>query len=170
MTMSVTIRAFEMNDWEDVAELFLAPKCCWGTLQLPYQSRDNIKKKLEEAKPDMHRLVAVHNETGRVVGMLGLHTYQGRRAHVGSIGMFVHDDYQSQGIGSRLVEAMLELAEKWLNLKRVELTVYIDNPAAVRLYEKYGFAIEGTLRKFAFRDGQYVDAYNMAWLSRELQP
>ena len=35
----VTVRAFEMNDWQDVAELFLAPKCQWGTLQLPYQLR-----------------------------------------------------------------------------------------------------------------------------------
>lgn len=158
----VTIRAFEMNDWEDVAELFLAPNCRWGTLQLPYQSRDDIKAKLQNPPAGMTRLVAVESESQKVIGMLGLKTRQGRRAHVGSIGMFVHDDYQGQGVGSRLMEAMLDLADRWLNLTRIELEVFTDNERAIRLYQKCGFEIEGTLRKFAFRDGQFVDAHAMA--------
>jgi putative acetyltransferase len=40
--------------------------------------------------------------------------------------------------------------------------VYTDNEAALRLYKKLGFEIEGTHRKYAFRDGQYVDAFTMA--------
>lgn len=163
----VTIRALEMNDWEDVAELFLAPNCRWRTLQMPYQSRDQIKQKLVNPTPELYRLVAVINEEQKqkVVGMVSLHTYHGRRAHVGGLGMFVHDNYQNQGIGSRLLEALIDLAENWLNLKRLELTVYTDNPSAIHLYEKYGFVIEGTLRKYAFRAGTYVDAYAMAKVS-----
>ena len=161
----VTIRAFEMADWSDVAELFLAPNCRWGTLQMPYQSRDAIKQKLANPSPGIHSLVAVLNDNQKVVGMASLHTYQGRRAHVGALGMFVHDDYQHQGIGSQLMSAVIELAEKWLNLKRIELTVYTDNASAIHLYEKYGFVIEGTLRKYAFRDGAYTDAYAMANVS-----
>ena len=75
--------------------------------------------------------------------------------------MAVHDDYHNQGIGSKMMKAILDLADNWLNLKRLELEVYIDNTGAIHLYEKYGFVIEGTLRKFAFRDGDYVDAYVM---------
>lgn len=164
----VTVRAFEMADWEDVAELYLAPNCCWGTLQLPYQSRDDIKKRLETPRSDRYRLVAILNETQKIVGLLNLHTNQGRRAHVGGIGMFVHDDYQNQGIGSKLMEAMLDLAENWLNLKRIELTVYTDNAPAIHLYEKYGFAIEGTMRKYALRDSQYVDVHAMAKISEDI--
>ena len=52
--------------------------------------------------------------------------------------------------------------EKWLNLARIELTVFTDNEAAIALYRKFGFEIEGTLRKYAFRDGEFVDAYAMA--------
>ncbi len=81
--------------------------------------------------------------------------------------MLVHDDYQGQGIGSKLVEAALDLAENWLNLKRIELTVYTDNAPAIHLYEKYSFVIEGTMRKYAFRDGQYVDVYAMAKISKD---
>jgi L-phenylalanine/L-methionine N-acetyltransferase len=158
----IIIRAFEMSDWEDIAELWLSPNCRWGTMQMPYQSRDDIKKKLENPPSEIYRLVAVADKNQKVVGMTSLHTNKGRRAHVAGLGMMVRDDYQHRGIGSRLLQAIVELAERWLNLKRLELTVYIDNAAAIHLYKKYGFAIEGTLRKYAFRDGAYIDAYTMA--------
>lgn len=154
-----TVRAFAMADWQDVAELFLAPKCCLGTLQLPYQSMDDIKRKLENPPADMHRLVAERG--GKVLGM---HTFKGRRAHVAGIGMFVHDDVQGQGIGTRLLTAAIELSENWLNLHRMELTVYPDNAAAIGLYEKHGFQREGTFVDYAFRDGQYGAALAMARL------
>lgn len=160
----VKIRAFEIKDWSDVAELILTPSCQWGTLQMPYQSRDEIRHKLESAPPDMHRLVAVINDEKKqkVVGIISLHNFSGRRTHVGQLSMFVHDNYQNQGIGSQLMEAVIDLAENWLNLKRLELTVNTDNPSAIHLYEKYGFVIEGTLRKNAFRAGSYIDGYAMA--------
>lgn len=160
--MEVTIRAFEMADWEDVAEMWSTPNCQQGTLQLPYQSRDDIKKKLTDPPPGLYRLVAMVKESQKVVGMIGLHTGRGRRAHTAHLGMSVHDDYQNRGIGSKLMAAVIDLAENWLNLTRLELTVYTDNPRAVHLYEKYGFVVEGILRKYAIRAGQYVDAYTMA--------
>jgi putative acetyltransferase len=49
---------------------------------------------------------------------------------------------------------------------RLELEVYVDNAPAIRLYEKFGFIIEGTMVQFAFRDGQYVDTYMMARLRK----
>jgi L-phenylalanine/L-methionine N-acetyltransferase len=60
------------------------------------------------------------------------------------------------------MQAALDLADDWLNLTRIELSVYTGNAAAVALYEKFGFEIEGTHRRYAFRDGAYVDAYSMA--------
>ena len=47
---------------------------------------------------------------------------------------------------------------------RLELEVYVDNEPAIRLYERFGFVREGTMRQYAFRDGVYVDAYLMARL------
>jgi putative acetyltransferase len=82
--------------------------------------------------------------------------------HVGSIGMAVRDDWQGKGVGTALMEAALDLADNWLNLTRMELRVYVDNLAAVALYKRFGFEIEGTHRRLAFRNGEYVDAYSMA--------
>jgi putative acetyltransferase len=108
-----------------------------------------------------HHLVAEID--GRVVGALGLHMDTSpRQRHVGSIGMMVHDDFQGQGVGTALMAAMIDLADNWLGLRRIELHVYTDNGSAVHLYEKFGFVIEGTARQFALRGGVYVDAYVMA--------
>lgn len=76
--------------------------------------------------------------------------------------MAVRDDWQGKGIGSALMQAAVELADRWLNLSRLELIVYTDNEPAVRLYKKFGFGIEGTLVQYAYRDGCYVDAFAMA--------
>jgi putative acetyltransferase len=32
------------------------------------------------------------------------------------------------------------------------------------IYQKFGFQIEGTLQRYAYRDGEYVDSYTMAWV------
>ena len=45
-----------------------------------------------------------------------------------------------------------------------KLTVYADNEPAIRLYEKFGFCVEGRFARYALRDGRYVDALPMARL------
>lgn len=160
---NVAIRAFQLDDWQDVAELWRQPEVIWGTLQLPYQSLDDMRKRLEAPPEGMHRLVAVTDD-GRVIGLLGLQVGKGRRAHTGHIGMMVHSGFHDQGVGSALLEAAIALSEKWLNLTRLDLQVYTDNAAAIHLYQKFGFQIEGTLRRYAYRDGKYVDSYTMAWV------
>jgi L-phenylalanine/L-methionine N-acetyltransferase len=101
---------------------------------------------------------------GRIIGSADVFQYKGRRRHVGDIGMSVHDDFQRRGIGSALMAALIDVADNWLDLKRLELTVYADNALAIRLYQKFGFEAEGTLRAYAFRAGQYVDSFFMARL------
>ncbi len=160
---TITVRATELRDLEAITEIFNCPGVVAGTLQLPYRSVEGRREWLSHSSPDTHRLVAAIDD--RVVGQLGLHpTTSPRRRHCASFGMGVHDDFQGQGVGNALMGAMLDLADCWLDLRRIELQVYADNAAAVHLYEKFGFAIEGTMRAYAFRGGSYVDAYAMARL------
>ena len=60
------------------------------------------------------------------------------------------------------MQAAVDLADKWLNLSPLDLEVFTDNESAIYLYKKFGFIVEGTLRQFAFRDGQFVDVFAMA--------
>lgn len=160
--MNITIRHIEPSDYEAIHRILTGPKVVWGTSQLPYQSVEALRKRLAEPRQGVYGLVACVD--GEVVGQLKLYTSPDhpRRSHAGQIGMAVRDDWQGRGVGAALLQAALEVADDWLNLRRMELEVYVDNEPAVRLYTRAGFVIEGTLRQYVYRDGQYVDVYAMA--------
>jgi putative acetyltransferase len=161
--MTIQIRRVEPNDYEALREVFAGPRVIWGTLQLPFPSVEMWRKRLAERGDDVVGLVACAD--CEVIGQLDLFTFPNapRRKHAGRLGMVVRDDWQGKGAGSALLQAAITLADRWLNLSRLELEVFTDNPA-VGLYEKFGFRVEGTLKRYAFRDGKYVDAYTMARL------
>jgi len=159
--MDITIRKVEPSDAEAVWKCFTAPLVVRNTLQLPYRSIESVRELLTKSGEGIHDLVAVID--GEIVGTIALHTSSRPRVnHKAEIGMMVRDDWQGKGVGTALMQAMIDLADKWLNLTRIELTVFTDNEPAIALYRKFGFQIEGTLRKFGFRDGEFVDAYTMA--------
>ena len=160
--MDITVSHAEPEDYESLHRIFSGPKVVADTLQMPFPSAEMWRERLSEPPEGLYSLVACVE--GEVVGSLGLETSptRWRMRHVGSIGMAVRDDWQGKGVGTALMEAALDLADNWLNLTRIELRVYVDNSAAVALYKNFGFEIEGTHRRLAFRNGEYVDAYLMA--------
>lgn len=159
--MDITIRRAELSDAEAMWRCFTAPRVVRNTLQPPYRSVESVREQLAKNGEGDHILVAVVD--GEVVGLIGLHAKTRPRInHIGEIGMMVRDDWQGKGVGSAMMRAAVDLADKWLNLARIELTVYTDNEPAIALYRKFGFEIEGTMRKSAFRDGEFVDAHMMA--------
>src|ERR1700741_3085707 len=148
--------------------MFTASTVYAGTLQLPYPSREYWRHRLNENTNSVYNLVGIIE--GRIVGMVSVDTFPNRprRRHAGVIGISVHDEWQGKGVGKELMRAIVDLADNWLNLTRLELEVYADNDAAIHLYERFGFKLEGTLREHAFRDGQYVDSKVMARLKSQV--
>ena len=129
-------------------------------MQVPFTSIAERRRKYE-GRPDTH-LVAVIE--GKVIGTLGLMRGEGRRGHSATLGMAVHDAYAGRGAGTALMAAIMEQADRWLNIRRLELSVWTDNVRAIALYERFGFEHEGVLRSYAWRDGAYADAASMARL------
>ncbi|MBW8724870.1 MAG: GNAT family N-acetyltransferase [Inquilinus limosus] len=156
------LRASQVDDAAGLAELHSQPRFRWGTLRPRYPSVDVVRKWLETRSPDNPHIVAELD--GRIIGDAMLDLGKGRRSHAASIGMGVHDDFAGRGVGTALMAALIDTADNWLNLKRLELTVWTDNAPAQALYRKFGFVEEGVLRAYAYRDGAYVDALAMARL------
>ena len=161
--MDLTIRHAEPDDYLALARIYNYPLAAGGTLQIPVQSAEVWKQRLSNVAPQDRILVAVAD--GEVVGNLGLHPQTNvRRAHVAGIGMAVRADWHGKGIGKTLLRSAVDLADNWLGLIRLELTVWADNAVAQRLYASEGFVVEGTHRAYALRHGRYTDAIAMARL------
>ena len=161
MAEAVVIRPVRVEDVSDLEAVRHQPGVLDGTLNIASERLLDRRRRIEDLGPNVHELVAEID--GRVVGTAGLIAFQGRMNHAGEIAhIMVHDEFQGRGIGRQLLEALLDIADNYLGLVRVELGVYIDNESAIRLYESLGFAREGVKRKCARRQGHLVDALMMA--------
>lgn len=159
----IRVRAAEPSDVPQIAEIFNQPRAVWGTLQTPYTSVAAREQRFATLGDSDAMLIA--EAEGRVVGTIGLHREKHhRRAHAAHLGMAVHDAYAGRGVGTALMAAVVDLADRWWNIRRLELNVYADNARAIALYERFGFEREGLMRAYAWRDGEYVDSIAMARL------
>lgn len=160
MSPEVEIRPIRPDDAESVHVLRQLPTVIDGTLSMPSMRLGDVRRSIESLGADDHTFVATLD--GQLVGMAGLHVNSRKARHTGSLGIMVHDQFQGRGIGRKLMEALLDTADNYLGLVRVELEVYPDNARAIRLYEDLGFEHEGRKRKAVWRHGEHQDMLLMA--------
>jgi putative acetyltransferase len=161
------IRPIGPDDVEAVWRISLQPGVIEATMALPSMRRAQRERRVEEMGDDQHTLVAERH--GEVVGWGGLHVGPGRRRHTAEIGIGIAAAHQGKGIGTALLEALLDLADNWLGLRRVELQALTRNDGPRRLYERHGFEVEGRLRGFVASAGVLEDAWYMARLRPALE-
>jgi putative acetyltransferase len=163
---TIAIRRARVDDAAAIAAIMGDPAVYPGLMQMPYPSEEAQRARLAESlQPGKADVLLVAERAGEVVGSAGMHASPGpRRRHVMALGISVRADAQGQGVGRALMQAMCDYADRWLALLRLELTVYVDNAAAIALYRRFGFEIEGRHRGYVLRDGAFVDAFCMARL------
>jgi ribosomal protein S18 acetylase RimI-like enzyme len=124
------------------------------------QTRAYLKRIIDESLPQVFAVVG--NE---IVGFCDIIPSAARGfTHVGRLGMGVRIAWRRQGIGRRLLEACLSSARA-AAIEKVELEVYSDNLAAIRLYESFGFTPEGLKVRGRKLESRYQDITLMAvWL------
>ena len=151
------------GDQKRVFELYMDEKAN------PYLTYDPMPEKdfttlFNELVASQTLFVAMVNDS--IAGTFRLIPKSHRQSHVLYLGSFVIDTpFQGKGIGSLSMDYIKEYA-RTKGFKRIELTVDLNNEAAIHLYKKSGFGIEGVVRK-SYRlqsTGLYYDEYLMALL------
>ncbi len=165
--MSIAVRRATVQDAAAYARIMGDPGVYPGLMQMPYTSEELWRARLQESTaPGKTDLLLVAELDGTVVGAAGLHPagVSPRRRHVLLLSISVLPEAQGQGVGSALMSALCDYADRCAGVLRIELGVYTDNDKAIGLYKKFGFGIEGTMRGYAMRDGQFADTFAMARL------
>lgn len=165
--MQVTVRRAAPRDAAAFARLMSDPAVFGNLMQLPLPSEELWQARLAElCKPDRDDLMLVAEVDATVVGSAGVHPCgpSRRRRHAMALGISVLPAMQRQGVGSALMATICDWADNWAGVLRLELDVYTDNAAAIALYRKFGFVLEGTHRAYALRGGAWVDSHSMARL------
>ena len=164
--MEFTIRPVRPGDAQGVNELRRMPGVFETMLGIPSERVEDSEKYLLSLDKSSHQFAAVvqdDRDGEKLIGLAGLTLFPSPRLrHSASVGIMVHRDYQDCGVGTALMKTLLDLADNWLMLVRVELCVFSDNTRAIHLYESLGFEKEGLKRKAAIRGGAYADEYLMA--------
>lgn len=164
---AVVVRRVRRDDAAAIAATMSDPQVARGLLQMPHGSEDFWRKRIDDmpAGNAALDLMLVAERGGIVVGNAGLHGVPAlRRRHVAMLGVAVACSAQGQGVGTALLASLIDWADRWAQLLRIELTVFSDNAAAIALYRKFGFEHEGTHRAYALRDGVFADVHAMARL------
>jgi putative acetyltransferase len=105
---------------------------------------------------NMIALVAIYDKLIVGYAMISKGTRE-RRKGVGDLAMYLHQDFQNAGLGTAMLDRLLNLARKE-GLHRIGLHVIADNKIAVHLYEKFCFRKEGILKEsYLGQDKRYHD-------------
>ena len=109
-------------------------------------------------------LLALLND--EIAGLVNITADQRKRVrHIGDLFIVIGQKYWNNGLGSLLLEEVVEWAQASGILRRLQLTVQTRNQAAVHLYQKNGFVIEGRQERGAYiGEGEFIDVYLMGRL------
>ena len=156
------------DDADALAALYNDPAVYPGLMQLPYTDaaywRQRNAQPSDGAAAQSLTLVVLHGSDLVAAGCI-YPTGFTRRRHVVSLGMAVGGAWQGRGVGTALLTRLLNYADRWLGVTRVELSVYTDNAPAIALYRRHGFEVEGTQRASVLREGVLIDVLMMARLA-----
>lgn len=84
--------------------------------------------------------------------------------HEGELGIVVAKKYQGQGIGSTLIQMLIDWCKGNGVTTRIRLDTRADNVKAASLYMKFGFVVEGLCKNQTLLNGKYYDLYIMGMM------
>lgn len=158
----VIIRSVTADDYENFCEFFekLATETIFTNQYIgrPRRSKETFEKQL--GSDSLYRLV-VCNTKGTIVGTCSIlierpdHPWLN---HSCDFGIMLLKEYTRQGLGKFLIRKMEQWA-KQKHLHRIGAQVRTKNTAALNLYLKLGYEVEGIARDAAYINGEWHSQY-----------
>nr|PZN54960.1 MAG: hypothetical protein DIU68_09405 [Chloroflexota bacterium] len=173
ITPTLTIR--EVNEWDAVT---LADYVAEIADERPNNtairramfpmSADGIRELLRRYREDGGSLFLVAEHEGEIAGMIRMTRGDAPyRRHVVTLSINLRRDMRGMGLGRRMMQEALAWAQTQPDIQRIELEALTRNRAALRVYERLGFHVEGIHRKMyqlTDEDGApFVDAVVMTY-------
>lgn len=124
---------------------------------------DAEEKWIESHLANPNHIILVAEINFKIVGMLDFSNgHRQRISHTGEFGMSVEKVARDQGIGSLLLQVLIEWATQNETIEKIGLNVHSNNERAIALYKKMGFKVEGVRKcDLKYGEGQYVDTVVM---------
>lgn len=166
------LRHVEREDLPRFVEWLNDPEVRQGlAMYLPISHAEEEKwfeKILERHRDEQPLAIEVQTIDGwTLIGNCGMFNLDWRNRSA-ELGIFIGDKaYWDKGYGTEVMRLLLRIGFMTLNLHRIYLRVYDNNPRAVHVYEKTGFVHEGRQRQAEYRDGHYLDLLLMSVLRPE---
>ncbi len=123
-----------------------------------------VAQMIEEHLKTENALYLIAETDGKIIGEA--HCRGGRLGYVGTLNLTITiaQEWRGKGVGAALLRHMIDWCRASSIVHRLELYVFPNNRAAIRLYEKMGFQVEGNHRQSYFKEGKYLDMWIMGMI------
>jgi RimJ/RimL family protein N-acetyltransferase len=147
--------AADLDSWEERESAEPAPLS-----RAAFEARRARTAEREAAGESVAFVVEVDGEAVGVASMFGFYPF----ARHAEVGINLLPEARGRGVGTAAIRQLVEFGFVRRNLRRIHLQAIASNAAAIRSYEKAGFAVEGRLREHAWVRGRYEDIVLMGIL------
>jgi L-amino acid N-acyltransferase YncA len=147
------IRAMQPSDWPAVREIY---EQGLATRQATFETTAPSWAEWDEGHLAEQRLVAA--QEGKVVGWAALSPASRRPCYAGVVeeSVYVRAEARGQGVGTSLLRALVERAEK-AGAWTIQTSIFPENVASIELHRRCGFRVVGTRERIAQLDGEWRD-------------
>ncbi len=151
--MRLEVRDLRADDWPEVARIYREGI---ETGNATFETDVPSWGRWDSAHLPVHRLVAEGD--GRLVGWAALVPVSPRECYAGvaEISAYVGADARGEGIGSALLGAVIESAERG-GIWTLQTGVFPENEVSLRLLKRFAFRVVGTLERIGRLHGAWRD-------------
>jgi RimJ/RimL family protein N-acetyltransferase len=119
---------------------------------------------------DSRRDFIIETKGGEPVGLIGLLGIDRQHGTAECFCVIGQKEFWGKGIGTEAHSLLIQWAFDELNLHKIWAVVYTNNAAVLKIVEKLGFRIEGTLREEKYIRGKRIDLLRIGVLRDEFKP